>query len=143
MPYRFDGEAGVEVLLITSRETGRWTIPKGWPIKGFKPAKTAVREAYEEAGVRGHVSGRALGRYVYEKRMEDRVASIPCEVQVFPLLAKVRLKKWPECGQRKVRWFRVPEAAAVIDDGDLRKLILQLNEHRRASHRKNKNARYL
>ena len=67
----------------------------------------------------------------------------PARFQVFPLLVKVRLKKWPECGQRKVRWFRVPEAAAVIDDGDLRKLILQLNEHRRASHRKNKNARYL
>jgi ADP-ribose pyrophosphatase YjhB (NUDIX family) len=38
------------VLLVTSRETGRWIIPKGGPIKGFKPAKTAAREAYEDAG---------------------------------------------------------------------------------------------
>jgi 8-oxo-dGTP pyrophosphatase MutT (NUDIX family) len=141
LPYRFDGEARIEVLLVTSRETGRWIIPKGWPIKGFKPAKTAAREAYEEAGVRGHVSGRPLGRYVYEKRMEDRVASFPCEVQVFPLLVKTQLKKWPESRQRKVRWFPVPEATAVIDDDDLRKLIMQLKEHRRAVQRKYKGAR--
>jgi 8-oxo-dGTP pyrophosphatase MutT (NUDIX family) len=132
LPYRFDGEGGVEVLLVTSRETGRWIIPKGWPIKGFKPAKTAAREAYEEAGVRGRVSGRPLGRYVYEKRIEDRVVSSPCEVQVFALLVKTQLKKWPESGQRKVRWFPFREATAVIGDDDLRKLILQLKEHRLA-----------
>jgi len=130
--YRFDSEAGVEVLLVTSRETGRWIIPKGRPIKGFKPAETAAREAYEEAGVSGLVSGRSLGRYVYEKQMEDRVTSFPCEVQVFPLLVKAQLKNWPEYRQRKIRWFSVPEAAAVIDDGDLRELILQLTERRRA-----------
>jgi 8-oxo-dGTP pyrophosphatase MutT (NUDIX family) len=141
LPYRFGKEAGIEVLLVTSRETGRWIIPKGWPIKGFKPAKTAAREAYEEAGVRGHVSGRPLGRYVYEKRIEDRVASFPCEVQVFALLVKTQLKKWPESGQRKVRWFPVPEATAVIGDDDLRKLILQLKEHRLAVWRKHKSAR--
>ena len=129
------------MLLVTSRETGRWIIPKGWPIKGFKPAKTAAREAYEEAGVRGRVSGRPLGRYVYEKRMEDQVASVPCEVQVFPLLVKTQLKKWPECSQRKVRWFPVPEATAVIGDDDLRQVILQLKEHRRAICRKHKGAR--
>jgi len=94
MPYRFDGEAGVEVLLVTSRETGRWIIPKGWPIKGFKPSdyETAAREAYEEAGVRGLVSERSLGHYLYEKRMEDRVTSFPCEVQVFPSLVKAQLQ---------------------------------------------------
>ena len=141
LPYRFDGEAGVEVLLVTSRETGRWIIPKGWPIKGCKPAKTAAREAYEEAGVRGRVSERPLGRYVYEKRIEDRVASFPCEVQVFALLVKTQSKKWPESSQRKVRWFPIPEAIAVIGDNDLRKLILQLKEYRLAVWRKHKGAR--
>lgn len=136
MPYRFGGAAGVEVLLVTSRETGRWIIPKGWPIKGFKPAETAAREAFEEAGVRGLVSGRPLGRYVYEKWMEDRVASFPCEVQVFPLLVKTQLNKWPEYRQRKVRWFAVREATVVVSDDDLRKLILQLTERRRAVRRK-------
>ena len=88
--------------------------------------RRAAREAYEEAGVRGRVSGRPLGSYVYEKRVENRVASFPCEVQVFPLLVKTQLKKWPEFGQRKVRWFSVSEAAAVINDDDLRRLILEL-----------------
>jgi len=134
-------EAGIEVLLVTSRETGRWIIPKGWPIKGFKPAKTAAREAYEEAGVRGHVSGRPLGHYVYEKWLEGGVASLPCEVHVFPLLVKTQLKKWPESRQRKIRWLPASEAAAVIDDCDLRKLILQLKKRRRVVRRKYKGAR--
>lgn len=141
LPYRFDGDAGVQVLLVTSRQTGRWIIPKGWPIKGFKPAKTAAREAYEEAGVRGRVSERSLGRYVYEKWLEGRLASFPCEVQVFPLLVETQLKKWPESRQRKVRWFPVSEAATVIDDDDLRQMILQLKEHRRAVPRKYTGAR--
>ena len=64
LPYRFDRHADLEVLLITSRETGRWIIPKGGPIKGFKPGQTAALEAYEEAGVRGRVSARPLGRAV-------------------------------------------------------------------------------
>jgi 8-oxo-dGTP pyrophosphatase MutT (NUDIX family) len=134
-------EAGIEVLLVTSRETGRWIIPKGWPIKGFKPARTAALEAYEEAGVRGRVSARPLGHYVYEKRMEDRVSSFPCDVHVFPLLVKTQRKKWPESRQRKVQWFPVLEAAAVIHDDGLRKLILYLEKHRRAVPGKYKGAR--
>jgi 8-oxo-dGTP pyrophosphatase MutT (NUDIX family) len=118
LPYRFGGAAGVEVLLVTSRETGRWIIPKGWPIKGFKPAETAALEGFEEAGVRGLVSGRPLGRYVYEKWMEDRVASFPCEVQVFPLLVKTQLNKWLDSGNEKFGGFRserlLPSSATTI-----------------------------
>jgi hypothetical protein len=73
--------------------------------------------------------------------MEDRVASFPCEVQVFPLLVKTQSKKWPEYRQRKVRWFAVPGATAVIRNDDLRKLILQLKKHRRAILRTYKGAR--
>jgi 8-oxo-dGTP pyrophosphatase MutT (NUDIX family) len=140
LPYRFDRHAHLQVLLITSRETGRWIIPKGWPIMGFKPAQTAALEAYEEAGVRGRVSSRPLGHYVYEKRMADRVTSFPCDVQVFPLLVKTQLKKWPESRQRKVQWFPILEAAALIDDDDLRKLILRLKERRPAVWRRYKDA---
>lgn len=132
LPYRISNETGIEVLLVTSRGTKRWIIPKGWPIKGFKPAKTAAREAFEEAGVRGRVSARPLGRYVYEKQLEDRVASFPCEVQVFPLLVKRQFETWPECRQRTVRWFAAPEAAAAINNDDLGQLILQLKARSRA-----------
>ena len=141
LPYRFDRHAHLQVLLITSRETGRWIIPKGWPIKGFKPAQAAALEAYEEAGVRGRVSAHPLGHYEYEKRMADRVTSFPCDVQVFPLLVKTQLKKWPESRQRKVQWFPILEAAALIDDNDLRKLILRFKERRPAIWRRYKDAR--
>jgi ADP-ribose pyrophosphatase YjhB (NUDIX family) len=69
LPYRLDDDASVKVLLVTSRETKRWIIPKGWPIKGLEPSKAAAREAYEEAGVRCRIGGRAFGHYVYEKRL--------------------------------------------------------------------------
>jgi hypothetical protein len=57
------------------------------------------------------------------------------------LLVKTQLKKWPESGQRRVRWLRVPEAAAVIEDGDLRRLILALEGRGVAVARKSKGAR--
>ena len=59
-----------EVLLLTSRETKRWIIPKGWPIRGLKPREVAARDAYEEAGLRGTISGKhPIGAYHYEKRL--------------------------------------------------------------------------
>jgi 8-oxo-dGTP pyrophosphatase MutT (NUDIX family) len=131
-------DTGVEVLLITSRGTKRWIIPRGWPIKGLKPPKSAAREAYEEAGVRGRVAGRPLGHYVYEKRTDERGTPFPCEVQVFALLVKRQFKKWPECKQRTVEWFAAPEAAALTDDDDLRHLILQLEHGKSAARRKRK-----
>ena len=53
LPWRRRADAGIEVLLITSRETRRWVIPKGWPIKGKSSAKSAAREAFEEADQKG------------------------------------------------------------------------------------------
>jgi len=126
LPYRRAGEADMQVLLVTSRGTKRWIIPKGWPIKGLKPAEAAAREAYEEAGVRGRV-GRPLGNYVYDKFSENRQASMPCEVKVYPLAVKRQLKQWPESKQRQVQWYTAEEAAALVGDAGLRELILRLN----------------
>jgi 8-oxo-dGTP pyrophosphatase MutT (NUDIX family) len=111
LPYRFNESGSVEVLLITSRKTKRWIIPKGWPIKGLKPSKAAAREAYEEAGVRGRIARRAFGHYVYEKRLEDSIITIPCQVQVFLLTVERQSKDWPELKQRMARWFPAAEAA--------------------------------
>ena len=132
LPYRVDVDGSVEVLLVTSRGTKRWIIPKGWPIKGLKAAKAAAREAFEEAGVQGRVTRRALGRYLYEKRLEDRPATIPCDVQVFPLAVRRQLKNWPEANQRTTRWYSAAEAAAVVTDDGLRPLILQLEQQKGA-----------
>jgi len=132
LPYRQKRHAPLEVLLVTSRETKRWIIPKGWPIKGLKPSEAAAREAYEEAGVRGRVAGRALGQYHYEKCLEDRNVTVPCEVTVFPLAVKRQLKAWPESEQRSARWFSAAEAAAVVEDEGLRDLILQFEARKGA-----------
>ncbi|SEE63617.1 NUDIX domain-containing protein [Rhizobiales bacterium GAS188] len=125
LPYRLHGSAAVEVLLVTSRVTKRWIIPKGWPIKGLKPGEAAAREAYEEAGVRGHV-GRAIGNYTYDKYSETRQASTPCKVHVFPLAVTRQLKDWPEAKERKAQWYSVAEAASVVGEEGLRALILRL-----------------
>src|SRR5258707_13472663 len=134
LPYRLNDDASVQVLLVTSRETKRWIIPKGWPIKGLKPSKAAAREAYEEAGVRGRIAGRAFGHYVYDKRLEDSVATVPCQVEVFPLAVKRQSKDWPESKQRTTRWFPAAKAAALVKNDRLHDLIRQL-ETRKASGR--------
>jgi 8-oxo-dGTP pyrophosphatase MutT (NUDIX family) len=60
-----------EVLLVTSRDTRRWIIPKGWPQKGKAPHRAAAREAFEEAGVVGAVGRRPVGSFAYEKRFKN------------------------------------------------------------------------
>jgi hypothetical protein len=52
LPYR-EIKSGVQILLVTSRNTRRWIIPKGWPQSGTPPHRAAAREAFEEAGVVG------------------------------------------------------------------------------------------
>ncbi len=122
----------MEVLLVTSRQTKRWIIPKGWPIKGLKPAKAAAREAYEEAGVRGRVTGRPIGFYLYDKQMDDLKTSVPCEVKVFLLAVKRQSPEWPECTERTARWFPAARAARLVNDKDLRSLILKIEARKGA-----------
>lgn len=123
LPYRFSKADALEVLLITSRDTHRWIIPKGWPIKGMKPAKSAAREAYEEAGVRGVVAGKAIGTFRYDKRLDDKSGAVPCEVRVFALLVKRQLKTWPEANERELRWSTPADAISLVGEEGLRQLI--------------------
>ncbi|MGU3537357.1 NUDIX hydrolase [Methylobacterium sp. A54F] len=117
LPFRRGADGGASVLLVTSRESRRWVIPKGWPMKGRKPFEAAAREAYEEAGLIGHIGKRPLGFYLYEKRLKNRDAVL-CQVKVFPLEVRKQLKHWPEQHEREIRWFTPSEAAdAVIEPG--------------------------
>jgi 8-oxo-dGTP pyrophosphatase MutT (NUDIX family) len=131
LPYRITNAEPLEILLVTTRRTRRWMIPKGWPIKGLKAAKSAAREAYEEAGVRGTIKAKALGMFSYEKRLEEDGIVIPCEVRVFPLLVKRQSKTWPESHQRKCRWFTPERALSVIKEESLRELISSFIETKR------------
>lgn len=53
--FRYADGGTIEILLVTSRTSGRWIIPRGWPMKRKKPHQAAAIEAWEEAGVRGRV----------------------------------------------------------------------------------------
>ncbi|MFD0936892.1 NUDIX hydrolase [Methylobacterium trifolii] len=122
LPFRRDSDGAFSVLLVTSRESRRWVIPKGWPMKGRKPYEAAAREAYEEAGLLGQVGKRPLGFYLYEKRLKSR-DSVLCQVKVFPLEVRKQLKAWPEQHQRELRWFRPAEAAEAVAEPGLAAII--------------------
>ncbi|HTH98094.1 MAG TPA: NUDIX hydrolase [Stellaceae bacterium] len=124
LPYRVTEQGHLEILLITSRGTGRWIIPKGWPMKDRKPAKAAEQEAFEEAGLRGDIGDKPIGTFTYEKFLDVPGVSLPCAVQVFPLRVKRQLGAWPEDSQRRTQWFTAAEAAARVDEADLRALIM-------------------
>lgn len=125
LPYRMR-EAVLEVLLITSRETGRWIIPKGWPHKGLSPSAVAVREAYEEAGLRGKIKRRPLGTYSYQKRL-PRDKAVLCKVEVFALEVKRQLDHWPEQKDRIRCWLPLADAAVLVTDSELQELLLTLS----------------
>ena len=109
------------ILLVTSRDTRRWVIPRGNPVVGLPPPASAAEEAYEEAGVRGETQPRELGSYRYRKRR--RFGSVPAEVYVFPMRVTEELEEWPEQAERERRWFARAEAAAAVDEQDLAALI--------------------
>src|ERR1700704_4175513 len=102
LPYRRGSNSRTEVMLVTSRETGRWVIPKGWPQKRKKPHASAAREAREEAGVVGKIEHHPIGSYSYKKRLKSGTL-VPCEVRVFPLKVNRQKRGWPEKEERKVR----------------------------------------
>lgn len=125
MPYRTEGnaiDAPVRIMLITSRGTRRWVIPKGNVSSGMAPHASAAREAEEEAGIAGAVCPTPLGSYRYRKRRSNG-ASLMVDVDVFPLAVNRELDNWKEQDQRERRWFTLAEAAEAVEETDLRDLI--------------------
>jgi hypothetical protein len=124
LPYRL-AEAGAEVMLLTSRGTGRWVIPKGWPMIGKKPRVVAEIEARQEAGIRGIVGRRPIGSFAYTKTMdwgEERL----CECIVFLMLVTNEAPRWREMGERRRAWWPRDVAAEVVDEGALAEMIRTL-----------------
>ncbi len=122
LPYRWDGKA-IQVMLVTSLQTRRWIIPKGWPEKNMAPHELAAREAFEEAGLVGTVSPEPFGSFTYEKAVRTR--SQRCSVDVFLLRVDRELDVWPERGRRERRWMAPAQAALIASDGGLVDLLLR------------------
>ncbi|PUB17528.1 NUDIX hydrolase [Yoonia sediminilitoris] len=121
--HRGDGD-DKEYLLVTSRDTGRWIIPKGWPIRGLKSNEAALQEAWEEAGVRNSkVTKNPVGSYSYQKR-QDTGLEIPVETLVYAVAVKDLSEDFPEAHERTRKWVKADAAAAMVNEDELKSLFL-------------------
>jgi 8-oxo-dGTP pyrophosphatase MutT (NUDIX family) len=121
LPYRMAGRR-TEILLITSRRTRRWIIPKGWPMNGLKPQEAAAEEAAEEAGIHGEIADRPIGSYRYLKHLKDDQTTA-IQVLVFPFRVEKHVEDFKEQGQRHAKWFGCNEASSLVAEPALRRLI--------------------
>ena len=112
----------IEILLVTSLNSKRWILPKGWLEPELSPAENAAREAFEEAGVTGKVSPQPIGAYHYLKEKKDG-GGMPCSVDVFALAVTKQLDDWPEKNARQLAWVPVEQAAAQVSEPGLREIF--------------------
>lgn len=125
LPLRWKKDT-VEVLMITSRDTGRWVVPKGWTMKGVKPWAAAAIEAMEEAGAKGHIAREVFGTYNYDKTLDDGTLQ-PCHVRVYPMVVERLKSDWKERGERKRKWFALGAAAELVDEAELADMLRRLS----------------
>lgn len=135
LPVRYDERGQLLVMLMTSRETKRFIVPKGWPMKGHKDFKAAAIEAIQEAGLVGRIHRKPIGSYAYWKRFADHFEM--CLVKVYLLEVDHQMPDWPEHGQRRIGWLPVDAAADLVDDPGLapiiRKVPRQIKAHAKQS----------
>ncbi|MCF2904840.1 NUDIX hydrolase [Octadecabacter sp. CECT 8868] len=118
-----ESKRGKEVLLVTSRGTGRWIIPKGWPINGLASAEAAAQEAWEEAGVEnGRADSTSIGSYSYDKVMNSGLP-VPVETLVYSVEVDNLANDFPEAGQRERKWATPEEAAELVDEPELKSIL--------------------
>ena len=123
--YRGEGKRR-EVLLITSRDSRRWVVPKGWPMDGFDAAGAAMQEAWEEAGVvEGNINHEPVGSYDYDKLL-DNGAEVPVETTVFAVEVEKMEGDFPEAAERELKWVSPQEAADLVDEPGLQEILRQL-----------------
>jgi len=120
LPYRL-AEDGVEYLLVTSRDTARWIIPKGWPLKSGRVEETVMTEAWEEAGIHGRMHGEPVGEFSYEKRLENH--TVPCRAVIYPVLVTKLAEDFPEKSERRREWLTAAMAAERVQEPELSDLF--------------------
>ena len=127
IPMKWTKDGELRILMVTSRETGRWVLPKGWTIDGKRPWRAAEIEALEEAGVTGYIAREALGDYSYDKRLPDGT-TVPCTVRVFPMIVDKVKRDWKERKERRRHWFSPEGAAEAVNEPGLTALLASLTE---------------
>lgn len=125
LPLRWNDDHEVEVLMITSRDTGRWIVPKGWTMRDVKPWAAAAIEALEEAGAKGHIAREVFGTYRYDKILDDSSPQ-PCRVRVYPMIVEKLKTDWKEKDQRTRKWFSLSQAADLVDEPELADMLKSL-----------------
>lgn len=131
MPWRRQN-GDLEFLLITTRTTKRWIVPKGWPQAGLSPSESAAREALEEAGVVGEVAAKPLGTFQYSKRLKNG-DFLPLHIKVFALEVVQQRRSWIEKGVREARWCSLDEALTRVTEPGLRRLLVKFAKDSRAA----------
>jgi ADP-ribose pyrophosphatase YjhB (NUDIX family) len=124
LPVRRGPDGTLHVLLVTTLQTHRWIIPKGWPWPGRQDWAAAAGEAQEEAGVVGEAHAGSIGSFTYEKHRPT--GPVPVRVSVYRLDVQEELETWPECQRRQRAWFTLSAAAEAVCEPELRALLLQL-----------------
>ncbi len=124
IPFRLNAKGDIEVMLVTSRTTRRFIVPKGWPMKGKSGRKAAMIEAQEEAGVLGKTLKDPAGTYTYWKRLSTRFARV--DVVGDMLAVTEDLANWLDAKRRQRAWLAPADAALLIDEPDLSTLVRTL-----------------
>ena len=125
LPVRLHAEGFVEVMLITSRETSRWILPKDWSLPELVPHEVAARTASDEAGLIGTAGVGPIGHFVYDNRLSNGIV-LPCRVAVHLFRVTGQLDRWPERGQREIAWLSSREAAKRVCNLSLQRLIARV-----------------
>ncbi|AOF89623.1 NUDIX hydrolase [Sinorhizobium sp. RAC02] len=121
--YLPDG-SGIQILVVTSRDSGRWIIPKGWPMKGKKPHQAAAIEAFQEAGVRGKIKKTSVGHYTYLKVLDDGDVA-PCIVDIYQIEVSEVAERFKEKAERTLAWVSPDEAARRVREIELKSLLVE------------------
>lgn len=125
IPIKRTPAGALRIMLVTSRDTGRWVIPKGWPWRKLKDHDAAAGEAWEEAGIKGKVEAKSVGTFTYDKRRKNKLRPLKVIVYVLEVLEEAEV--WPERHERERRWFTPKAAAEAVAEEDLKTLLLALD----------------
>jgi 8-oxo-dGTP pyrophosphatase MutT (NUDIX family) len=126
--YRNEGinDTETKVLLVTSRGTKRWILPKGWPIKGKDDPGAAMQEAWEEAGVEtGTIDAKPVGSFGYDKTLNTGLP-VPIEAQVYRVKVENLVDIFPEAHERERTWVTPHEAASMVQEPGLKSILRRL-----------------